>query len=172
MIDYETYARIKHLHDQKGLAPTQIARELELDQRTVIRWLGEKHFRPRNPTIKSSKLDVFKDSIVRMLESYPYTAKQIFQRLQVDDFDGSYSVVKRFVRRVRPSRQKAYLTLAFAPGECAQVDWGSYGSIRVGDTQRRLSFFCYGPVLQPTDVCRVHRLPDHGAFPRLPPEGL
>lgn len=147
MIDYETYARIKHLHDQKGLAPTQIAHELELDQRTVIRWLEEKHFRTRNLTIKSSKLDVFKDSIIRMLESYPYTAKQIFQRLQIDGFDGSYSVVKRFVRRVRPRRPKAYLTLAFAPGECAQVDWGSYGSIRVGDTQRRLSFFvmvlCY-----------------------------
>jgi len=28
MIDYETYARIKHLHDQTGLAPTQIAHEL------------------------------------------------------------------------------------------------------------------------------------------------
>jgi transposase len=37
--------------------------------------------------------------------------------------------------------------LAFAPGECAQVDWGSYGTVRVGDTTRRLSFFvmvlCY-----------------------------
>ena len=55
--------------------------------------------------------------------------------------------MKKFVRKVRPKREKAYFTLAFAPGECAQVDWGSYGSIRVGETTRRLSFFvmvlCY-----------------------------
>jgi hypothetical protein len=43
------------------------------------------------------------------------------------------------------------LTLAFAPGECAQVDWGSYGSVAVGNTRRRLSFFamvlCYSRML-------------------------
>jgi transposase len=39
------------------------------------------------------------------------------------------------------------LTLSFAPGECAQVDWGEYGSVAVGETRRKLSFFvmvrCY-----------------------------
>ncbi len=43
------------------------------------------------------------------------------------------------------------MTLAFAPGECAQVDWGSYGSVAVGNTRRRLSFFvmvlCYSRML-------------------------
>ena len=37
-------------------------------------------------------------------------------------------------------RQPAFLTLAFAPGEGAQVDWGG-GSIQLGATHRRLSFF-------------------------------
>ena len=41
----------------------------------------------------------------------------------------------------RPRPQKAFLKLVFAPGECAQVDWGSYGSVAVGNTRRRLSFF-------------------------------
>ncbi len=31
--------------------------------------------------------------------------------------------------------------LEFAAGECAQVDWGQYGSVPVGTTRRRLSFF-------------------------------
>jgi transposase len=82
-----------------------------------------------------------------MIESYPYTAQQVLQRLREEGFTGGYTVVKKLVRKVRPKREKAYLTLAFAPGECAQVDWGSYGSIRVGETTRRLSFFvmvlCY-----------------------------
>jgi hypothetical protein len=43
------------------------------------------------------------------------------------------------VRKVRPPKTKAYLTLSFAPGECAQVDWGCYGSVNVGGTRRRLN---------------------------------
>ena len=56
-------------------------------------------------------------------------------------FAGGYSLVKTYVRTVRPQRQPALLTLAFAPGECAQVDWGSCGSVQVGQTTRRLSVF-------------------------------
>ena len=44
-------------------------------------------------------------------------------------------------------RAPAFLTLVFAPGECAQVDWGCAGSMAIGSTRRRLSFFimvlCY-----------------------------
>jgi transposase len=56
--------------------------------------------------------------------------------------DGGYSLVKASVRAVRPRRQPALLTLAFAPGE-----WGLFGAVPVGQTPRRLSFFvmvlCY-----------------------------
>ena len=62
-------------------------------------------------------------------------------------FDGGYTIVKQYVRKVRPPKAKAFLKLAFAPGECAKVDWGSYGSVDVGNSRRWLSFFvmvlCY-----------------------------
>jgi hypothetical protein len=45
------------------------------------------------------------------------------------------------VAKVRPLRREAFLKLAFAPGECDQVEWGEYGSIAVGSARRRLSFF-------------------------------
>lgn len=147
MITYEAFARIRHLFDQKGLTATQIAHELGHDERTVKRCLAARQFQPRKSVRRPSILDAFKDTVVRMIESYPYTAQQVFQRLREEGYSGGYTVVKKFVRKVRPKKEKAYLTLAFAPGECAQVDWGSYGSIRVGDTTRRLSFFvmvlCY-----------------------------
>lgn len=141
MIDYELFARIKNYHEQRGLNAAQIARELSLDLRTVARWLAQKGFQQRKSTPRASKLDPFKNSIIRMLETHPYTATQVFQRIQEEGFDGRYSIVKRYVRKVRPRHAPAFLKLEFAPGECAQVDWGSYGSIRVGETQRRLSFF-------------------------------
>jgi transposase len=151
MIDYELFSKIRDLKEHKGLNPQQIARELALDPRTVYKWLSEERFRPRKPTYQPSKLDPFKNDVVRMLEAYPYTAAQIFQRIQEQGFPGGYSTVKRYVRKVRPPRSPAFLTLSFAPGECAQVDWGSYGSVHVGSTQRRLSFFvmvlCYSRMM-------------------------
>jgi transposase len=129
MIDYHGFCQIKALHEQQGLNASQIAQELALDPRTVSYWLAQDHFRPRKPTTRRSKLDPFKADIVRMLEKYPYSAAQILQRLREQGFDGGYSIVKDYVRTVRPRRQPAFLTLAFAPGECAQVDWGAFGSV-------------------------------------------
>lgn len=51
------------------------------------------------------------------------------------------SIAKDSVRRIRPRPREAFLTLAFAPGEVAQVDWGDGGALAVGDSRRRLSFF-------------------------------
>jgi transposase len=151
MIDFDLFARIKNYHEQKGLNAAQIARELELDPRTVSNWLKEKHFRQRSPVFRKSKLDPFKDSIIAMLEAHPYTAAQILQRVREDGFDGGYTILKDYVHKIRPKRGPAFLKLSFAPGECAQVDWGSYGSIRVGESSRRLSFFvmvlCYSRMM-------------------------
>lgn len=151
MIDFELFARIRNCHEQKGLKPAQIARELGIDPRTVAKWIRENHFHKRAPVQRPSKLDPFKPSIVRMLETHPYSAAQILQRIREEGFDGRYSIVKDYVRKVRPKRAPAFLKLAFAPGECAQVDWGSWGSVNVGSTSRRLSFFvmvlCYSRMM-------------------------
>jgi transposase len=151
MIDYACFCQIKHLHGHEGLNASQIAQTLTLDPRTVTYWLAQEHFRPRKPRPRHSKLDPFKPEIVQMLERYPYSAAQVFQRLREHGFAGGYSLVKTYVRTVRPRRQAAFLRLAFAPGECAQVDWGSFGAVPVGQTQRRLSFFvmvlCYSRML-------------------------
>jgi len=151
MIDYETFVKIKVYKDQHGLKCSQIARELNLDYRTVEKWLDKKHYQQRKSARRASKLDPFKGQILRMLETHPYSAVQILQRIREDNFDGGYSIVKEYVRKVRPPKIKAFLKLSFAPGECAQVDWGSYGSVAVGETRRRLSFFvmvlCYSRMM-------------------------
>ena len=147
MISYEIFCRIRHLRERDGLNRAQIAEELSLDLRTVGKWLDEKQFRSRKKSERVSKLDPFKSTIVKMIETHPYSAKQIFQRIQEEGFPGGYTIVRDYVSKIRPKRSAAYLKLAFAPGECAQVDWGSFGVIATGETRRRLSFFvmvmCY-----------------------------
>lgn len=141
MISYELYAKIRHVIEVEGLTIPQTADSLGIDQRTVRRWMDEKQFRQRQTVVHASKLDPFKREIVRMLEGHPYTAIQVFQKIREQGFTGQYSIVKRYVAKVRPKRHPAFLKLVFQPGEAAQVDWGSFGTVRVGSAVRRLSFF-------------------------------
>ena len=151
MIDYEQYCKIKDYHERRHLTAPQIARELGLDERTVTRWLAAAKFQPRRAGRRPSKLDPYKPQIVRWLENHPYSAAQIFLRLRESGYSGGITIVKDYVHQIRPPRTPAFLTLSFAPGECAQVDWGQFGSISVGNTRRRLSFFvmvlCYSRML-------------------------
>ncbi len=147
MIDYETFCKIKQYREQERLTLAQTASALGLHPLTVAKWAKREHYMARRPAPRTSKLDPFKPQIIRLLETHPYSAAQIVQRLREAGFDGGYTIVKDYVSTVRPKRAPAFLTLAFAPGEAAQVDWGEYGTIPVGATQRRLSFFvmvlCY-----------------------------
>jgi transposase len=151
MIDYELYCKIKDYHQNRHLTVAQIARQLLIDERTVTRWLNADKYRQREVASRPSKLDPFKPQIIRWLETHPYTATQIYLRLRDAGYSGGITIVKDYVHHVRPPRAPAFLTLAFAPGECAQVDWGQFGSINAGNTRRRLSFFvmvlCYSRML-------------------------
>ncbi len=151
MIDYETYCRLRDLHEQQGLRISQIARTIGLNPRTVSKWMGAARYQPRRTPPRPSKLDPYKPQIRAWLEAHPLSAQQIFQRLGELGFGGGISIVRDYVRQVRPRPPPAYLTLSFAPGECAQVDWGHYGVVPVGQTRRKLSFFlmvlCYSRLL-------------------------
>ena len=151
MIDYETYCKIKDCHERQQLTVAQTARALGLHAQTVAAWVRRAQYRARQAVPRGSRLDPFKARIVRLLETHPYSAQQIFQRLREEGFVGGCTIVKDYVRRVRPPRREAFLKLSFAAGECAQLDWGEFGSIGVGSTRRRLSFFvmvlCYSRLL-------------------------
>ena len=151
MIDYETFCRLRQLRDEKQLKISQIAAELDLDPKTVAHWMDRATYERRQGTRRPSRLDAFKPQIKALVERHPYTAQQILQQLRQQGYRGGYSILKDFVRQVRPVRKSAYLMLEFAPGECAQVDWGSFGSVPVGSGRRRLSFFvmvlCYSRMM-------------------------
>ena len=121
MIDYPTYCRIHDAHHQQGLNVSQIARALALDPKTVTKWLAEPRYRQRLAVPRASKLDPYKAQIRQWLEAHPYSAQQVFQRLHEAGFDGGITIVKDYVHTIRPRRAPAFLTLTFAPGECAQV---------------------------------------------------
>jgi transposase len=153
VISYELYCQIRLLHRERGLNFAQIARELHLDEETVAKWARAKSYTiVRTNTPRKSKLDPYKELIQRWLERHSYTATQIFQRLRAEEgYTGGITILTDYVRTIRRVRAPAFLTLSFAQGECAQVDWGCAGAMNVASTRRRLSFFvmvlCYSRLI-------------------------
>ena len=141
MIAYETYCKIRQYHGERGLSFNQVGAELGIDPETVAKYVRAEKFLQRSGAKRASKLDAFKPAITRLLERHPFSATQILQRLREEGYTGGFSILKEHVRLVRPVRHPAFLSLAFAPGEAAQVDWGCAGGITIGNTRRRLSFF-------------------------------
>ena len=141
MVDYETFCKIHDHLERQQLTVAQTARALALSARTVAKWAGVAQFHQRSAVPRKSKLDAYKGQIVRWLDAHPYSAQQIFQRIREAGYQGGITIVNDYVHRIRPRRQEAFLKLEFAAGECAQVDWGEFGTIAVGSTRRRLSFF-------------------------------
>lgn len=56
-------------------------------------------------------------------------------------YRGSVVQLRRHVATFRPTPREAFLRLETLPGEQAQVDWGHFGTIRVGHAKRHLSCF-------------------------------
>jgi transposase len=139
MIDYATWCAIRDGFAHH-LTARQVAADLGLNIKTVRGWRA-RPYEQRSAAARPSKLDPFKGRIVGWLDAHALSAQQVFQRLREAGYDGGISIVKDYVHTIRPRPREAFLTLAFAPGEVAQVDWGEWGTIAVGETRRRLSFF-------------------------------
>jgi transposase len=95
--------------------------------------------RPRPP----SALDPHKPYIIERLTDTPdLTAVRLHEDLRARGLVLGIAQVRRYLVDVRPPRpRRAYLRVEFEPGDQAQVDWGSFGHMRVGTTQRPVSVF-------------------------------
>ena len=141
MTGYETYQRIKVLSERDRLTVSQIACELGLSRPTVRKVLKSVKYLPVKRGRRASKLDAFHDTVKRHLERHQYSAVQIFRMIKEEGYVGGEGILREYVAQIRPPSQTAYLTLNFSPGEAAQVDFGSCGTICVGERRLRLSVF-------------------------------
>jgi len=147
MMDYAAFQKMKHWLSAERWTLAQVARELGLNIKTVSLWAQRDVFERCRADKRPSKLDPFKGDVARWLEQHPFSVPQLLHRLREQGYSGGPTILGDYVRDVRPRRKPAFLTLHFEPGDCAQVDWGNAGTVAVGSTRRRLSFFvmvlCY-----------------------------
>lgn len=131
-----------HMLTDEGLSIRRIARRLRLHRRTVRAALRRTRPSPAKRPKRGSIIDPYRGWLLAKLEQYPeLTASRLFRMLCEQGYSGGYSTVKQCVAELRPRLKPAYFTLAFPPGDCAQVDWGVWKGVDVPGGRRRISFF-------------------------------
>jgi transposase len=138
MLEAEIQAEILARYYARHEKVRHIAKDLGINRRSVQRVISRKSVSVERPAGKRrSMMDDFKDYATALLKETPdIQATVIFQRLRdMHGYAGGYTVVKEWVRAARSllaggrSRKEAFLTLEFAPGAVAQVDWGEFADV-------------------------------------------
>lgn len=130
MVSKEDYYKIK-AYREIGLPAISIAKRLDLHPATVSKILkgGFKEMK------KGSKLDQFKDYIVKRLENYPeLTAISIFNEIKEMGYYGKESILRDYIRTIRPATPTSSGIIETDPGEQFQVDWGQGRTVISGIT--------------------------------------
>ena len=118
---------------------SEIARQTGYDRKTVRKYLRVEtppQVAKRKKT--KSKLDDYKEHIIKQLEGYPaLTVVKIYREIQDMGYTGKYTILKDFVREVRPETAvQAVYRFETKPGVQAQVDWDECGSIEIDGSMR------------------------------------
>jgi len=139
----DVWAEIRRLGLVDRWPVSQIAEHLRLDRKTVRRALEQETYAPRKECPpRPSVLEPYKPYLRERLEKFPkLTAPRLLEEIRGQGYARGITILKDYLQEIRPPKTNAFLSLKFAPGESAQVDWTRCGFIPVGRHTRRLSCF-------------------------------
>lgn len=141
MIRPEIRAEIRRLFYAEHFSVNAIAETLRVHHETVKSAIGSHSFNEPS-AVRKSRLDPYVPFLRETLDKYPkIRGSRLFLMVKDRGYEGSVQQLRRIVRRLRPVPLPAFLALTKLPGEEAQVDWGSFGTLTVGRAERRLSLF-------------------------------
>lgn len=116
-------------------------RRLQISIKVVRRVLRGKPIRKpiRTPRKQPSKLEPYRGLIEHLVIEKRHTAVLVLEALRDLGYTGGYSILKDWVRAIRPSSVKRPTTvIEHPPGEEGQMDWSPY-SVVLG-TQQRVAY--------------------------------
>lgn len=144
---------IRRWHLREKMPIREISRRTKLSRNTIAKYLASGEVEPKYPERRAaSQLDPYAVQLQAMLrkrQSAPrkekMTVRQMHVQLAAMGYPGSYGRVAAFARdwhraeqeRALTATRKAFMPLAFAPGEAFQFDW-SEDWARIGGEKVKL----------------------------------
>jgi len=143
MITPEQHAEIRRLYYGEHWKVGTIAAALGVHHDTVRAALAHDTQTVRRGTCRATMLDPYLAFIRDTLAQYPrLRATRLFEMVRARGYTGSVVQLRRVVHTLRPAATSTvYRRLTTLMGEEAQIDWGAFGSIRIGHGVRPLSGF-------------------------------
>jgi transposase len=129
VIELAELVMILELHRQ-GLSVSAIARTCGIDLKTIRKYIDRGLEAPvysaRTP--RATVIDPFADYLRERVKSYPgLTGQRLFRDLKGLGYQGGYTMVKVFLRDVRPQTEKGFeVRFETPPGEQGQVDFAQF----------------------------------------------
>lgn len=159
MLYMDIIAEIRRRHLVSKESISSIARDLKLCRQTVRKHLQTTaepiYQRQHQPLPKLSEFQTLLESWLNKENYFPKaqrrTARLLFERLQVEGYQGAYDSVQRFVKQWQMQQRgstvkEAFIPLVFTPGQACQFDW-SQEQVELGGTVQtiKLAHFrlCY-----------------------------
>src|SRR5271167_2061253 len=144
------WAEIRRLSEIEKLSGWAIARRLHCSRHTVAAALKLPQPPASTAARRTSVLDPYLEQIKNLLAKYPeLSAVRIREEIArgPQSYTGSATVLRRYLRQVRPARGRVYQEVHYQPAQAMQIDWGECGRVQVGSTTRKVSVFvavlCY-----------------------------
>jgi transposase len=134
---------IRRLHYRQGWSERRIARELGHDRATVHKYLQAGSEPPRYRLAKPRRKPVL-DPVLPLLEQWladdeqqppkqRRTAHRMWLQLREEyGFQGGEPTIRYAVRHLKARQRPVFIPLQFAPGERAEVDWGTAQVVLAG----------------------------------------
>jgi hypothetical protein len=142
VIPLELRTEIRRLYYAEHWKVGTIASSLHVHHETVQTAIASETLGVRRGVCRASALDPYLPVVRDTLAQFPrLRATRLHEMLRVRGYPGSVVQVRRAVRQLRPSPVGLYRRLETLAGEEAQVDWGTFGTIRIGHGTRAVSGF-------------------------------
>ncbi len=140
LIGQGTAAAIREMR-LRGKSKKAIARELDLDIKTVRKWSSEE-WKPQRRKSRGEELAAYAEVIAKRFAEVGYNAEVLYRELQKAGYEGSGRSVRRYVEGHREAARPEVATVRFetGPGEQAQVDWGMI-NVWIGELRIKVHLF-------------------------------
>ena len=128
MFTLEDFMNVRDLK-QQGLSVSAIARQLDIDRKTVRKHLLEppQPYRREHPA--ACKIDAYRSYLRERWEQGVHNSRELWEEIRGRGYSGGYSRVKVVVGPWREEeRERAFVRFETGPGEQSQMDWGHFGN--------------------------------------------
>lgn len=118
------WGKIRHLHNDDKMPVRAIARQRGLSRNTVRAALRSSLPPSYERAPRPSCLDPFRDRITEILNEWPeISAVRVAEILALEGYTGHLSILRTYLRTVRPKPIQVFQRTTYRPGGIGQLDW-------------------------------------------------